>query len=247
MNLSTIAPVKVAKSFCLDIQIAKTDSDILQCQSLISKIYYKNLGITFSNYTFNPESKIELYPHHYLMGLVNGELVACIGLYLHSTNPERYGKVTDEEIDKLLEESGASNRYSGKYKRELTKFVVKEEWRNQGIGKFFLGAAHSKYFIHMDEDKPHILVNCAIFSMFKRFWEPLEIRTRILKPVPIYKIHEFYRSNSNPMESRLTIPDIDIPPQWYHLKLPGKYEIQEINSGLTTKGLPRNNFSKVYS
>jgi GNAT superfamily N-acetyltransferase len=218
--------VEVVRKFCLQFKIAKSHSEVHQCQSLIAEIYYKKLGITFSEFKFDPDAKVELYPHHYLMGLVNGELIACMGLYLHSTNPERYGKVTEQDIDRLLVEAGVANRYSGKYIRELSKFVVKEEWRKKGVGKLLMGAAHSKDFIYMDEDKPHLLVTCANRSIFKYFSDSLGIHTRTIKSVPFYKIHESYRFEHDPMESRLTIPDIDIPAQWYYAKLPRESEFE---------------------
>jgi GNAT superfamily N-acetyltransferase len=225
MVCSTLAKLEVAQRLQVHFQIAKTNYDVSQCRSLIAEVYYKKMGITFADDTFDIENKIELYPHHYLMGLVQGELVACIGLYLHSTNPERYGKVTDIEVDMLLKKAGVCRKYSGKYKRELTKFVVKEEWRNKGIGKRLLAAAHSKDFIHMNEEKPHVLINCATLSMFKHFWQPLGIGNRPIKPVPIYKIHEFYRHHQI-MESRLTIPSLDIPARWYHFQIPGHDKIR---------------------
>lgn len=227
MNLALIDRVAEANKFCLQLRIAKSHSEVLQCKSLVAEVYYKKLGITFSDSSFDAEAKIELYPHQYLMGLVDDELVATMGLYLHSTNPERYGKVTEEDIDRLLVEAGAANRYSGKYIRELSKFVVKDEWRNKGIGKILMGAAHSKDFIHMDEAQPHLLVACANSSIFKYFSDSLGIRTRSIKPVPFYKIHELYRSDHEPMESRLTIPELDIPEHWYNAKLPTEYEIQK--------------------
>lgn len=216
----------MANKLCLQFKIAKSHFEFHQCQSLIAEIYYKKLGITFDESKFDPDAKIELYPHHYLTGLVNGELVATMGLYLHSTNPERYGKVNEQDIDKLLLQAGVANRYSGKYIRELSKFVVKEEWREKGIGKLLMGASHSKDFIHMDEDKPHLLVACANRSIFKYFSDSLGIHTRTIKSVPFYKIHELYRSAHDSMESRLTIPDIDIPAKWYHAKLPSEYELE---------------------
>ncbi len=227
MTITLIDKSQIANKFCLQFKIAKSQDELSQCQSLISEVYYKKLGITFSEFQFNVEAKIELYPHHYLMGLVDDELIATMGLYLHSTNPERYGKVTAQDIDRLLVEAGVADRYSGKDIRELSKFVVKAEWQNKGIGKLLMGAAHSKDFIHMGEDKPNVLVSCANRSIFNYFSDFLGIQTRIIKPVPFYKIHEFYRSEHSPMESRLTIPDTDIPAKWYHAQLPREYELEQ--------------------
>jgi len=216
---------KETKKFCLQFKIARSHSEVLQCQSLISFVYHQNLGITFSESDFDIEAKIELYPHRYLMGLVDGELVATMGLYLHSTNPERYGKVTEQEINALVKEAGVAEKYSGKYIRELSKFVVKPEWQNQGLGKLLMGVAHSQDFINYEQEEPNLLVTCANRSIFNYFTESLNINTRIIKPVPFYKIHEFYRSEDKPMESRLIIPELDIPAKWYSAKLPRKYDI----------------------
>ncbi|MBH8561555.1 GNAT family N-acetyltransferase [Nostoc sp. CENA67] len=225
MSLELIQANHVEQKYTVLFKIAESRSETRQCQSLVSEVYYKKLGISFSETEYDIEAKIELYPHHYLMGVVNDEIVACMGLYLHSTNPERYGKVTEQDIDQLLIEAGAANRYSGKHIRELSKFVVKDEWRKKGLGKLLMGAAHSRDFIHMNEEQPHLLVSCANTSIFQYFSDTLEIRTRTIKPVPFYKIHEFYRADREAMESRLTIPDIDIPAKWYNATIPGEYQL----------------------
>lgn len=225
MNSILADQQKETKKFCLQFKIARSHSEVLQCQSLISFVYHQNLGITFSESDFDIEAKIELYPHRYLMGLVDGELVATMGLYLHSTNPERYGKVTEQEINALVKEAGVADKYSGKYIREISKFVVKPEWRHYGIGKLLVGAAHSQDFIHYEEQQPHLLVSCANPSIFDYFSEPLGINTRTIKSVPFFKIHEFYRSEDKPMESRLIIPELDIPAKLYSAKLPREYDI----------------------
>ncbi|BAU64851.1 hypothetical protein STA3757_22270 [Stanieria sp. NIES-3757] len=227
MSLTLINQDRATKRACIQFKIAQSDPEIFQCQSLISEVYYQKMGITFSPSYFDIEAKIELYPHHYLMGLIDGEIAATMGLYLHSTNPERYGKVTEQDINKLLDEIGIANQYSGKNIRELSKFVVKDKWRNQGIGKLLMGVAHCQDFIHLNEEQPHLLVSCANRSIFNYFSDCLGIHTHIIKPVPLYKIHEFYRSGNEPMESRLTIPELDIPSHWYHLKLPIELAIGE--------------------
>ncbi|HEY9799443.1 MAG TPA: hypothetical protein V6D25_03720 [Leptolyngbyaceae cyanobacterium] len=212
------------QSFRLIFKVAEAESEVLQCQSLIAQVYYKELGITFSN-TYNPEAKIELWPHHYLMGLVNDELVSTISLYVHSTNLKRYGGVTFEDIDSLLAEAEVTHKYSGNCIRELTKFVVKENWRKKGIGKLLMAVAHSKKFIQIKEDKPHLLCITSKVSTFNYFLAPIGIKTRLIKLIPAFKIHELYSNERDPMESRLIIPDLDIPKKWYNLKLPAEYQI----------------------
>jgi GNAT superfamily N-acetyltransferase len=230
MNQATIKPLELVEQSQIQIKIAQTSAEINQCKSLISEIYYQKLGITFSDSISDAEAKIEVYPQYYLMALCSEILIGTIGLYTNGTNAERHGKVTEQDVNILLTEAKVINRYLGKYLRELTKFVVKDEWQNKGIGKVLLAAAHSQDFIHINEEKPHVLVSCATFSIFEYFANALNIRTRRIKPMPFYKVHEHYRSHDNPLETRLSIPDIDIPKELYFAKLPFEYTSAKLTS-----------------
>jgi hypothetical protein len=56
-------------------------------------------------------------------------------------------------------------------------------------------------------------------------WDKAGCNTRVIRPFPLYKIHEKYRSESDPMDSRLMIPDLDFPKRWYDLRLPAEVEV----------------------
>ena len=59
-------------------------------------------------------------------------------------------------------------------------------------------------------------------------YEPTGLRSRRIKPFPMYKVHELYRSPEDPMDSYLMVPEADIPSRWYGLELPGEYEVAEL-------------------
>jgi len=207
-------------------KIAKTSSEILQCKYLIADVYHRNYKIYFSNDIFDLNAKIEPYPHQFVMGMIGKELVACTGLYTGQTYVEKYGAVTEEDIQAKIKEAGMTERYGKARKRELTKFVVKEGWNQKGIGKFLWSAAHSRDFINIGtNDENTILLCCANQYIYKHFYESVGIKTRFLKEFPFYRVHEFYRSPENPMDSRLILPEIDIPEKAYNMELPGEYEI----------------------
>ncbi|MGF1490775.1 MAG: hypothetical protein ACFBSE_27090 [Prochloraceae cyanobacterium] len=220
------SPLVITKtqSYSLQVKLAETNAEIVECQSLIADIYYENFGISLCDRSFKPQEKIELYPHYYLMGLVNEELVATIGLYLYNINSQQYARVTDREIESVLNKDGLDLIVSSKSKRELSKFVIKKEWRNKGLGKVFLGLAHSKDFIHSIGDGSHILVNTAFSPMFKVL-DSIGIASKLIKTVPSNKVYPNYYSD-RPMETRITIPYFDIPSCWYHFNLPGEYIIE---------------------
>lgn len=211
----------------VEFKLAKSSYEIAECKLLITQTYFDQFGIQFSDNNADPIKKIELFPHHYLMGLVEDEVIAVMGLYLHSTNPERYANVTVQDIQKLLVEAGAESRYSGENNRELSKFVVKDKWQRYGVGKHLIGISHSKDFIHFDGFQDSLVLSCANQPIYKKFTDPLGIQTRMIKAVPFHKILEFYFSGDELMECRLTIPDIDIPAHLYNLNLPIKIQISD--------------------
>lgn len=211
------------KLSCLQVKIADSSAEILECKNLIAESYYQAFGISLSDRSFNLKQKVELYPHYYLMGIIKDELVATIGLYLYNINSQHYTNVTDKKIELALEKEGLAGIISAKNKRELSKFAVKKEWRNKGIAKPFIGLSHSKHFIHLIGDGSHILVNSAISPTFK-ILNSLGIKSRRLEVVPANRIYKNYRKNQQ-METRLTIPYFDIPSNWYNFKLPGYYSI----------------------
>lgn len=211
----------------MELRIARTRGDVLRCQYLISEIYNKEYEVVFSDDSYDLDAKIEPWPHRYLMGIVGGELVACAGLYLSQTYVERFGNVTDAEIDALIREAGGAPPYMAARKREITKVSVRRSARGHGYGRFFLGCAHARDFLQIDTapGEPAVLVSCARSSIWENMWHGCGIRTRPLKPFPFYKVHELYRSPTDPMDSRLVVPTLDVPDHLYNRPIPGEYEV----------------------
>jgi len=205
--------------------LASTRADVLRCQYLIAQVYNEAYGVFFSEDRYDLAAKIEPWPHRFVMGLVDGQLACAAGLYLHDTYVERFGAITSGDLGAMLEAAGVAAGYDPSRKRELTKLVVHKRFRGAGLGRFFLAAAHSRCFLDVDASAPHFLVGCARISIFGRAYARAGIHTRVLKPFPLYKAHEFYSSAADPMESRVTIPSLDIPKRWYDLELPGEYEV----------------------
>jgi hypothetical protein len=208
------------------VQVARTRGEILRCQYLIAETYNREYDVVFSDDRYDLEAKIEPWPHCYLMVLDGDRLAGTCGLYLRDTYVERYGKVSDDEIQAMIDAAGAGDRYHASRKRELTKLVVAQSHAGRGLGRFVLGAAHSRAFLEQGGPEPHVLVICARRSIWENIYEPNGLRTRVIKPFPFYRVHERYRSESDPMDSRLILPDMDIPHRWYELAVPGEHELE---------------------
>jgi GNAT superfamily N-acetyltransferase len=211
----------------LRFQVARSREDVLRCQYLIAETYHREYGVVFSVDGYNLEGKIEPWPHHYLMALDGTTLAAAMGLYLRDTYVERFGRVTDAELDALIAAAGAAGQYRGASKREVTKLVVHRDYRGHGLSHFLLGTAHSNDFLCIDAEEPPVLVYCAKRSITANVYGKTGIRSRHVKPFPIYQIHARYASEADPMDSRLIIPDFDVPAHWRALRLPGDYDIGE--------------------
>ncbi len=213
-------------SLKLRIEVAQVLPDVVRCQNLIADVYSRRYGVQFSHARVDLEAKIEPFPHRYIMATIKGELVASAGLYLHDTYVERYGHIEDEEIAKILTAAGANGYYSPARKRETTKLVVKAGWGGHGIGRSLFAAMHSRDFLQMEATAPHLVLVCAKISVFLHLHDVIGVRTRLLKPFPEYKVHELYRSPGDPMESRLILPEEDVPRRWYDLRLPAEIDVQ---------------------
>ena len=213
----------------VQLALAKSRREVLACQYLIAEIYNKDYEVVFSDDSYDLDAKIEPWPHRYLMGSVDGEVVVTAGLYLHSTYVERFGAVSDELIARRIAEAGAAGRFSPARKREITKISVRRDQRRRGLGRFILASAHARDFLQVDADpdEPHVLVSCAKRSIWDGLWHRAGIRTRPLAPFPDYKVHELYRSPDDPMDSRLVVPEVDVPERWYERRIPGEYEVEE--------------------
>lgn len=210
------------------LSIASRTAEVLRCQYFIAESYNKNFGIMFSEEIHNLEAKIEPYPQRYLMGTIDGELVATLALYTRDTYVERYGQITDEEIEQQLQAAGVADQYQGAVKRELTKLVVKEGWDGHGLARIIHTRAHARAFLEQDTTSPAIVMVCAKVSLLRHMYSPRGvIGSRFLAPFPRYPIHNAYRSDEDPMESRLTIPSLDVPEELRELQFPLEVEIGE--------------------
>ncbi len=212
----------------MQIRIARSRAEVLACQLLIAEVYNREYEVVFSDDSFDLDAKIEPWPHRYVMGVVRSELVAVTGLYLRNTYVERYGDVSDAEIDALIRDAGAGPSFSAARKRELTKVSVRRDRRGQGYGRFLVGCVHSRDILQSDTpaDAPNVLVCCARRSIWEGLWHRSGIRTHKIKDFPYYKVHELYRSPEDPMDSRVIVPEVDIPARWYDRRIPGEYEVE---------------------
>jgi hypothetical protein len=209
----------------LEIKLATRRADALRCQYLIAEAYNRNYDIFFSSDAVNLDARIEPYPDRYAMGIIDGELVATAGLYLRATYIERFGQVSDDDIDTLLKDAGVFGRYCAQRKREYTKLVIRDDWEGRGLGLQFFMATHCRDFLQLETDEPCIISCCAKVSIFHQLYETAGIRARLLKPFPVYQVHSLYRSAEDPMESRIIVPELDIPPDLYNRTLPAVYEV----------------------
>ena len=206
---------------------AESRGDVLRCRQLIAEVYNRDYDVVFSEDRYDLEAKVEPWPHRFLMGLCGNELVAACGLYMHDTYVERFGQVSNADLRCVLEMAGVADDYDVTCRREFTKMSVRHDWRGRGIAPWLTGAAHSRHFTEVDADRA-IMVFCAKLSIIDNIFHRAALRTRTVKEFPFYKVHELYRSPSDPMESRLIIPRVDIPERWYELTLPGEYELERL-------------------
>jgi GNAT superfamily N-acetyltransferase len=210
----------------VQVELASTRGAILRCQYLIAETYNREYDVVFSDDRYDLAAKIEPWPHRYLMISIDGSLAGACGLYLRETYVERFGGVNDGDLQALIDAAGAAHRYRASRKREVTKLVVAQAHAGKGLGRFLLGAAHARAFLQQDTCELQLLVQCAKRSIWQNMHDRLGIRTRVVKPFPLYKVHERYRSESDPMDSRLILPEDDIPRRWYDLKVPGEHEVE---------------------
>ncbi|MFI5233204.1 MAG: hypothetical protein ACHQSE_11915 [Gemmatimonadales bacterium] len=206
---------------------ADSRGDILRCRQLIADVYNRDYDVVFSEDHYDLEAKVEPWPHRFLMALHDGDLVAACGLYMHDTYVERFGQVEDADLRRLIEREGVGDQYDVAHRREFTKMSVRHDWRGRGIAPWLTGAGHSRHFTDVESDRA-LMVFCAKISIIDNIFHRAGLRTRTIKEFPFYKVHELYRSPSDPMESRLIIPKADIPERWYDLALPREYEIERL-------------------
>jgi len=207
------------------LRMARSSADVLSCQRLIAEVYNRHYGVVFSDDIYDLDAKIEPWPHRYLMAFSGDDLVVVCGMYLHHTYVERFGLVSDEEIGAHLEDAGVGGSYDPGVRRELTKLVVAPPWRKLHLSPAILAAAHSRDFTDVDSVRPPLITYCCVRSIAERVVRRHGIRARPVKPFPNYKVHELYRSEANPMDSYLVIPDRDVPAAYRDLRIPGEYTL----------------------
>lgn len=212
----------------LRVQLATSPSDVLRCQYLIAEVYNKEYEVVFSSDHYDLDAKIEPWPHRYLMVMDGDVLAATAGLYLRNTYVERFGDVGRDDCERLLCEAGCGERYDFGNLREVTKVVVSKPFRGRGLARFMIGCAHSSAFLQAGESGAPLAVFCAKRSIVKSIHCAAGLRPRLLKPFPYYKVHEFYRSESDPMDSYLIIPHLDVPARWRALKLPYEGDVFDV-------------------
>lgn len=210
------------------ISVANRRADVLRCQYFIAENYNQNYAIMFSEDIYDLEARIEPYPHRYIMATVEGELVAAMGLYTRDTYVERYAGVTEEEIAGELARCGVAEQYAGAVKREMTKLVVKDGWTGRGLARLLHDVGHARAFIDADAGGPVVILVCARRSVYNSLFAPRGVvDSHFLAPFPRYPVHSAYRSEADPMETRVTIPAIDVPQELRDLPLPFETELAE--------------------
>jgi hypothetical protein len=207
------------------LRIARSSADVLSCQRLIAEVYNRHYGVVFSDDIYDLDAKIEPWPHRYLMAFSGDDLAVVCGLYMHHTYVERFGLVTDAEIAEQLEQAGVRGKYDPGVRREVTKLVVAPPWRKLHLSPAIIAATHSRDFMDVDATHPPLLTYCCVRSIAEGVMTRHGIRARRLKPFPNYKVHELYRSEKNPMDSYLVIPDVDVPAAYRDLRIPGEYTL----------------------
>lgn len=208
------------------ISIAESRADVLRCQYFIAESYNDRYGIMFSEDVYDLEARIEPYPHRYIMGTVEGEIVVAMGMYTHDTYTQRYGEVTDEDIGAVLEQAGVAEAYAGYVTHELTKLVVRRGWGRYGLARLLHEVAHAESFLVGDEPRPVVVTMCALVSFMEHMLAPKgRISARFLAPFPRYPVHAKYRNDQDPMETRMTIPSLDVPDELRQLRLPVEIEL----------------------
>ena len=210
-----------------EIQIAKSYGQEFRAEFLIADIYNRHYDIVFSRDMVDLDAKIEPYPDHYLIGTVDGEVVAAAGLYTEGTYVEKYGNVSRERLQEELERSGAADRFDPSVTVEVTKLVIHPDWSGYGLGRELFCASYSKDFLMCAHDRPPLVLCCATQRIFESLHHSVGMHTRPLGLFPEYEVHERYRTPENPMDSRLILPGLDIPANWWDNPLPRSIPLPE--------------------
>ncbi len=218
------------RSFHFHVSVAETNEHIGACKRIIAEVYETEYGVKFhdDDDQCNPDHMIEPWPHRFMMGTVDGNVVAAGGLFVRSnTYVWRYGKITHDDVNRVIEEASQGHRYHSHRQVELAKTTALKRWRRYGLATALARASLSREFLEID---PHpegdsLVICCGKHSIWEGLWKKKAgCTTRHVKPFPHYKAHEKYR-NGEPMDSRIMLPATDIPPDWHALKLPVTFRV----------------------
>lgn len=199
------------------VERADRPTDVQACRRLICDTYRDRYGVAFTWGPPDPVRRVEPWPDRFVLARVGQDVVAAAGVYEQVTYVERFGDLTREDIGRAVVAAGA---VPTRPVVEYTKLVVREGWSGFGLGATFLAVTHSRGFLAPDGGPTPLVLACGKLSVFASLYERARIRTRTLAPFPVYPSHERYRSASDPMESRLVVPELDLDPVTRALKLP---------------------------
>lgn len=199
---------------------ASTPAEIRACRELVAQVYGEAYGVRFSETEFNLDERVEGWPDRFLMALSGKKLAACLGIYDGPTYVERFGGVTAADLDPLLKAAGVRPEAAGRRWVELARMTTNREFRSRHVGLLLTGAAHSMEFLDARKAGLPLVLTCLRLSLSEKFWGHISVGCRTIKPFPEYRIHDRYRIPGDPMVSRLTIPEVDVPARWLNLKLP---------------------------
>lgn len=199
------------------VQVARIDrrGDLRRARALVEQIYGERYGVRFTDGEADPNQRLEPWPDRFVMAQFEGRIVAVAGLYTGTTYAERFGGLTRADLQAAVAAAGIDPR--GREFVEYGRLTVVPGW--EGIGPIFLTVTHSRGFLAPEGGKTPIVVSCAKLSVF-RLCERARIKTRTLGSFPSYPSHDRYRSPTDPMETRITIPELDLDPLMHALQLP---------------------------
>jgi hypothetical protein len=199
------------------VERAERPADVRACRRLISALYGERYGVSFTRGRPDPLRRLEPWPDRFVLGRVGSTPVAAAGVYERATYVERFGGVSRDDIKRVAAAAGAMPT---RQVVEYTKLVVAPEWSGVGLGAMFLAVTHSRGFLAPEGGPTPLVLACGKLSVFESLYARARIQTRTIAEFPVYPSHERYRSASDPMESRLVVPDLDLDPIFLSLQLP---------------------------
>jgi len=210
------------RNVTLLVRRATTPEDAEIARRLIHRVYSRQYGVRFTDdhRLCDPSQSLEPWPHRFVLGSVGGTVVAAAGLYVGWTYAQEFGELQEEQIADILRLRGAVSHLT-RPRVEYTKLVVHPDWTGLGIGRLFLMASHSRDFLRPeDSEEVPLLLACGKVSVFETLYRAVGMGTATIAPFPRYESHRRYHSRSDRMESRLILPEQDLPQEWFDTTLP---------------------------